>query len=84
MAMIWSLFIIETEVAERYYDVEQYDTQGKPLKIQDFSIGGEEYFRLDPIYAEPGAPSPSFIGGTDGGADMDDLLNQGWVHYADF
>jgi len=33
MAMVWALFILETEVCQQYFDITEHDTQNKPLEI---------------------------------------------------
>lgn len=33
MALVWSLFILETELCQQYFTIEQFDNQYKPLKI---------------------------------------------------
>jgi hypothetical protein len=83
MSMIWALFILETKVAERYFDIESYDDQGKPLKINsnDISFGDKTYYKLDPIYQEAGAPQPTIIGNNPSTyveGSMEDYISQGY------
>ena len=33
MALNWALFILEPDLCQQYFDVEEFDDQGKPLKI---------------------------------------------------
>jgi hypothetical protein len=33
MALVWSLFILESELCEQYFTIAEYDTQNKPMKI---------------------------------------------------
>jgi hypothetical protein len=81
MAMIWCLFGLEPEIAERYFDIMSYDDNGKPKKIQSFSTEGPEYFKLDPFFQnEPTAPLPAYIGinpDPENGS-IEDLMQQGW------
>ena len=31
--MVWALFILEPEICQQYFEVTEFDTQNKPLKI---------------------------------------------------
>jgi len=33
MALVWSLFILEPEICQQYFIIDEFDTQRKPLKI---------------------------------------------------
>jgi hypothetical protein len=33
MSLVWGLFMLETEVCQQYFEVVDFDTQNKPLKI---------------------------------------------------
>jgi hypothetical protein len=35
MALVWSLFILETDICQQYFQIDDYDDQGKPLKLSD-------------------------------------------------
>lgn len=35
MALVWSLFILESEICQQYFEIVDYDTQHKPLLIKD-------------------------------------------------
>jgi len=35
MALVWSLFILETEICQQYFQVDDFDEQGKPSKLSD-------------------------------------------------
>jgi hypothetical protein len=39
MSMVWALFILEPEICQQWFQIEEYDTQNKPLKITQL-----EYF----------------------------------------
>jgi hypothetical protein len=43
MALVWTLFILEPEICQQYFQIEDYDEQGKPLRI---SPG--DYYESDP------------------------------------
>ena len=81
LALVWGLFVLETEIATAYYDVPALDTRGKPLKIQPFIIEEDKYFRLDRMFINnASAPLPTHIN-VNYGADpegMESLLEQGW------
>jgi hypothetical protein len=34
MALVWSLFVLETELCQQYFEIVDLDMQGKPLKIK--------------------------------------------------
>jgi hypothetical protein len=42
MALVWGLFILEPEICQQYFNVEEYDDQNKPLKITN-----NDYYELD-------------------------------------
>lgn len=80
-SLMWALFMLETQIAQKYYEIAQLDTQGKPKRL------------LNPIYYSPpptrtnnqytnsefdGAPPAFFnVGGFDG-SDLHDLAMDGW------
>lgn len=35
MALVWGLFILEPEICQQYFNIDEYDEQNKPLKITD-------------------------------------------------
>jgi len=35
MALVWALFILETDICQQYFSIEEVDGQGKPAKISD-------------------------------------------------
>jgi hypothetical protein len=35
MAIIWALVVLKKDIAERYFDIEEYDEAGSPIKISD-------------------------------------------------
>lgn len=46
MAMVWALFILETEVCQQYFDITEHDTQNKPLEITSnnfFNVDKSKY-----------------------------------------
>ena len=81
MALCWALFILDTDLVTKYYDVIEYDDQGRPKSIQQIDIAEPEYFKLDEFYMDESAPLPMHFGtdpiGTD--ATHNELLRQGWL-----
>ena len=43
MALVWTLFILEPDICQQYFQIEDFDEQGKPLRI---SPG--DYYESDP------------------------------------
>jgi len=39
MAMVWGLFILEKEITERFFDILELDTHGKPCAIEPMDFG---------------------------------------------
>jgi hypothetical protein len=35
MALVWALFILETDICQQYFSIEEVDGQGKPARISD-------------------------------------------------
>ena len=82
MALIWALIVLEPEIAQKYYDIPEYDERGKPLKLQPVTVEESKYFRLDRMFTEdPNAPLPSHVNTMAESSDpegMDALKAQGW------
>ena len=62
MALVWALFSLETAVTQKYYEITEYDSRGKPRRIEPVSIEDLKYFKLDPMYEDPNAPIPTHVG----------------------
>ena len=80
LSFVWALFLLEPEIANKYYDITAVDQRGKPAKIQPVSFVDSKYFKLDPMYQEAGAPLPAHIpmGMSQDSEGMDSLMQQGW------
>jgi len=79
MALVWALFLLENNIAERYYDIVEVDDDGKPLRLAAYAISDPGMFKLDPLFQQsPNAPLPTFIG-MDPGNEMEDMAKQGWT-----
>ena len=61
MSLVWALFSLEPKMAQKYYDVESFDTQGKPMKIQPISMVESKYFKIDDMFRSADSPLPSHI-----------------------
>jgi len=87
LSLVWGLYVLQEEICERYYEIVQYDEQGKPSKIQNYSISQPSIFKLDDFFQQDGdAPLPSIIGMTPNsgtfsanGAGPQELMQQGWT-----
>ena len=78
MALVWALFLLNGDVAERYYDIVETDDNGKPLKLAAYVIQQPGMFSLDPFFQQtPNAPLPSFFNMKPDEV-FDDLKRQGW------
>ena len=42
MSLVWSLFILEPEICQQYFEIQEFDEQNKPLKISNL-----DYFEVD-------------------------------------
>lgn len=42
LALVWALFILETEICQQYYNIEELDRQNKPSKISDIGYWDRE------------------------------------------
>jgi hypothetical protein len=79
MALCWALFLLQDDVAERYYDIVETDDHGKPLKLAAYVIKQSGLYKLDPYYQKTSnAPLPSFFT-MNPNENEDDLKAQGWV-----
>ena len=84
LAFLWALFILEEHVTERYFDVLQYDDQGKPLKLQNFVMDESDMYALDDFYQKNSdAPLPMVIGNSPSinmnGHTKEELRTNGWT-----
>lgn len=78
MSLVWALFILNDDIAERYYEIVETDDNGKPLKLAAYTTQQQGTFRLDPFFQQtPGAPLPSFFNGAPDD-DMENMKSQGW------
>ncbi len=81
MSFIWALFILHGPIIERYFNVLEYDTRGKPLKIEATDYVDENYYGVDAMTADFAKDDflPSFIGTKENNnEELDELLSNGW------
>jgi hypothetical protein len=82
MALVWALFILHEEVAPGYYNILDWDDNGKPLKLEEENVEGPEFYRLDSFYLQDNAPLPAhFMDNGSGDEETADLLQQGWSFF---
>ena len=79
MSLIWALMILETTLTERYFEIEQYDDNGKPLIIRSLYEGFEQFMNPLPVSDDIGSAAlPISFGGYDTSADISELESMGW------
>ena len=81
MSLIWALMILETTLTERYFEIEKYDDNGKPLIIKSLYEDFREFSNTLPIYNDTNSNAsylPMSLGGDDSGSDINDLQTSGW------
>lgn len=85
MSLVWALFLLHEHICHQYYDVVDYDDNGKPLKIRNFELQAPVGFSLDPFFQRDDAPIPAIIGMgptdgrfTAGDGGVNELIQQGW------
>ncbi len=79
MALVWGLFLLNDNVAERYYDIVEIDDNGKPLKLAAYVIQQQGMYKLDPFFQQtPNAPLPSFFNMNPSEDDVEEMKYRGW------
>jgi len=82
-AMLWGLFVLDTDIAMRYYEIEQYDDRGRVLKLQSYNTANEDQFKLDENADNSGYSMPMHfdvgVNNKDVNTDLEDLKSQGWT-----
>ncbi len=89
MAIVWALFLLEKEIAEKYLTVIEYDSTGRPARVED---PYSDTSNIDPLVLSAhrslfgsslSAPSVSLVGQKGNNTQMNDdmaaLLAAGWV-----
>jgi hypothetical protein len=49
MSMIWALFILDPALAEKYYIINEFDDQGRPLKLTSL-VNNSELIKKSPLF----------------------------------
>jgi hypothetical protein len=83
MSLVWALFILEQSITERYFDIQEYDTNNKPKKITSLDYGIGNFTDPLSIYnnealENAGSITPLLFNDSMQGNDMEQLLQQGW------
>lgn len=86
MAMIWALMILDKELVDLYFNVEELDDCGKPLRISPIDMGFGDPKNFTSIYTneqveriEASNLAPISFGYMDQrGNELSDLRSQGW------
>jgi hypothetical protein len=86
MSLVWALVILENELAEKYFEVQEYDDNKKPLKIKSLDYGIKYFINPNSIYNNEKnktdyVPSPVIIKGNneEQNNDIDELQQGGWT-----
>jgi len=85
MSLIWALVILEDDLVEKYFEIEQYDDNKRPLKIRSLDYGIKYFINPTSIYSneknsEGSTPLPILIpnNGEETFSEIHDLQEQGW------
>ena len=87
MSMIWALMILENELAERHFEIEQFDNNKKPLKVRSLDYGVKHFLNPSSIYTneklgdEGLKPMPVVMQGNpnqSANEDLQELETMGW------
>jgi len=87
MSLIWALMILENELVEKHFEIEQFDQNKKPLKIKSLDYGIKYFLNPTSIYSnekltEEGIrPMPIIIPQNLSNSTSDDIIeleSQGW------
>ena len=76
-ALLWALFVLHEELVGKYFEVIQYDTRGKPLKIKSLDDYNKGEYKLDPYYNDQEAHMPIHFNYY-GNSEIDQLVDDGW------
>ena len=84
MSLMWALIVLEESVTDKYFEIVQYDENGKPQIIKDISYGVKEFINPLSMYGnekrgEGGNACPTIFGGDmDQHDDIAELQSMGW------
>ena len=85
MSLIWALMMLDNNVCEQYFEIEQYDDNNKPKIIKRFDYNVQSFmnplslYSIDETKESPDLPVMFTTSGeTHVPGDMRDLSNSGW------
>jgi hypothetical protein len=81
LSLVWGLFALDPLIAQKYYDIPEYDSRGKPARVCQFTIEESKYFKLDQDFlSDPNGALPTYVNPVFGADDegIDALEAQGW------
>lgn len=90
MSLMYSLFILEKEITERYFDILELDDHGKPCSIEPVDFGIAMFEEPTSIYNDFEVvginntyitPIVFGLGGSDQVTEIDFLKQEGWSLY---
>lgn len=86
MSLVWSLVILENELAEKYFEIQEFDDNKKPLKIKSLDYGIKYFINPTSIYNNEKnkneyIPPPVLMQGNkeEQNSDVDELQQGGWT-----
>lgn len=86
MSLVWSLVILENELAEKYFEIQEFDDNKKPLKIKSLDYGIKYFINPTSIYNNEKnkneyIPPPVLMQGNkeEQNNDVDELQQGGWT-----
>jgi hypothetical protein len=88
MSLIWALMILDEEITEKYFDIEQRDDNKKPLKIRQLDYGIKYFMNPSSMYStnnnslETSNPLPIVFQGNNETehSEIIDLESEGWSY----
>ena len=86
MSFVWALIVLETSVVDRYFEVDQYDDNEKPLVLSELDYGVKQFINPQGMYhnqkeGEIVDASPMVFGmGSGMDSDLADLELNGWEY----
>lgn len=86
MSLIWALMILDDDIVQKYFEIEQYDDNKKPLKIKPLDYGIKYFIKPTSFYSNEeldgntSMPLPIIMQGNkqDTFNDIEELEQMGW------
>jgi len=85
MSLVWCLMILENDLVDKYYEIEQFDANKKPLKLRSLDFGIKNFINPASIYSNEkenlgGSPLPIYIPNSNDFSknEIADLEAEGW------